>query len=137
MSIAEEKLEKILIENNIPYKREYSFSDLKGKTGIFLRFDFAIIVNNELKLLEIDGTQHFTKNSYFYKTEKSFLSALERDRKKNEYCIKKGIVLIRIPNDYNIKDLNFLNDESLIVKSKYHNDKIRRERAWQSFKNVI
>ena len=42
-SQGEEKIESILIDNNIPYIKEYTFSDLKSDKGRFLRYDFAIL----------------------------------------------------------------------------------------------
>jgi len=64
---------------------------------------------------------------FFHKTTKSYLSSLERDRTKNRYCLLKKIKLIRIPYNYQINGLNFLNDESLVVKSIYHNDRLRQD----------
>ena len=61
-SYGEETIEKILNQNNINYKKEYSFKDLKGKSEMFpLRFDFAIFdnENNLSYLIEYDGEQHF------------------------------------------------------------------------------
>ena len=126
MSKTENLLEKIFIENNIPYQREYSFYDLKGKRD-YLRFDFALFKDGKLDtLVEYDGGQHFTQ-TFFHKTTKSYLSSLERDRTKNRYCLLKKIKLIRIPYNYSINGLNFLNDDSLVVKSIYHNDRLRQD----------
>lgn len=38
----ERKIHNILLENNIPFKEEYIFPDLKSTSGKPLRFDFAI-----------------------------------------------------------------------------------------------
>lgn len=50
-------INNLLIENNINYKKEYSFIDLKGIKGGPLRFDFAIFDdnNNLIELIEFDG----------------------------------------------------------------------------------
>lgn len=54
MSKLEEKIENILILNKINFIREYSFSDIKRYFP--LRFDFAIIENNQIKqLIEVQG----------------------------------------------------------------------------------
>ncbi|MBQ9115721.1 MAG: hypothetical protein IJY04_01735 [Clostridia bacterium] len=68
-SIGEENIEKILIDNNIKYAKEYSFRDLKDK-GI-LRFDFAIFnENNTLShLIEFDGRQHTNNYTPWGSTE--------------------------------------------------------------------
>ena len=49
--------EKLLKENNILFKREYTFPDLFGIGGGKLRFDFGILDNrgNLLYLIEYDG----------------------------------------------------------------------------------
>lgn len=51
------KLKKLLKENNILFKREYTFPDLFGIGGGKLRFDFGILDNrgNLLYLIEYDG----------------------------------------------------------------------------------
>lgn len=56
-SVGEAKISKLLEENNILFKREYTFPDLKGIGGGRLRFDFGILnQNNELMyLIEYDG----------------------------------------------------------------------------------
>lgn len=55
----EKIIEDILKENNIQYKREYVFKDLKSPNNGYLRFDFAIFENNSLKyLIEYDGETH-------------------------------------------------------------------------------
>lgn len=60
-SYAESLIENILIENNIKYIKQYSFSDLVGDFGKKLRFDFAIMdEKNKIKcLIEFQGEQHF------------------------------------------------------------------------------
>lgn len=53
-SIGETNIQQILETNNIPYIKEYSFSDLVNKR--VLRFDFAIIENEQvIRLIEFDG----------------------------------------------------------------------------------
>ena len=60
-----EGLDKILRENQINFKREYTFSDLTGRNNNKLRFDFAIFDSNGdiYSLIEIQGPQHY-KNIY-------------------------------------------------------------------------
>jgi hypothetical protein len=41
-SYGEQRIEEILCENNIQYKKEYIFSDLLSENNKPLRFDFAI-----------------------------------------------------------------------------------------------
>lgn len=90
-SIGEENIKRILKENNIIFKTEYSFADLPNR-----RFDFAIFDNNNtlLRLIEFDGPQHYKETPYFSGT----LSKTQtRDKEKNNYAILNNIPLIRIP----------------------------------------
>lgn len=98
-SIGELNISKILFKNNINFKKEYSFSDLKSEKNRALRFDFAIFNddNSLLYLIEFDGKQHFNKNTRYYSK-----TMVEHDKIKNEYCKNNGIPLIRIP--YYLRD---------------------------------
>ena len=92
-SIGESNIKKILEENNIPYIKEYYFSDLINKR--VLRFDFAIIQDNQVtRLIEFDGIQHFKKQTYF---THNLEETQKNDELKNEYCKKNHIPLVRIP----------------------------------------
>ena len=112
ISKGEEKIGKILVDNNIPYKKQYSFPDLKFKQR--LRFDFAVLDNdNTLKyLIEYDGAYHFNNIS---RKENLELTKL-RDNLKNEYCINNNIPLIRI-NYMDYCDLSI--DDLILEKSKF------------------
>ena len=104
-SVGEAKIAKILQENNIPHKREYTFPDLVGFGGGRLRFDFGILDQNKklLYLIEFDGIQHF-ESSCFGKDEEDFNVLQQYDKLKNEYCQKNNIPLIRL-NYRHLKDL--------------------------------
>lgn len=126
MSKGEEKISSLLKSAHIPYEKEYSFSDLKYKNTL-LRFDFAILsCGRPIKLIEYDGEQHFHYVKKFG-TYSDFKHMQENDRRKNSYCIRNNIPLIRIP----YWDLNKLTYESLFntksyyVTSKFHNDLLR------------
>lgn len=95
-SIREKWIEQLLIENNINYKTQYTFSDCKNK--YVLRFDFALFdqFNNLIALVENDGKQHFYPISYFGGDE-GFQLTQYRDKIKNNYCQNKNINLIRLP----------------------------------------
>lgn len=100
-SSGERQIQKILEENNIFFKKEYSFSDLVNpKTNRRLRFDFAIfeeITNKLLYLIEFDGRQHFTGPEAEW-THSSCLEDIQyRDNLKNNYCKQNNIILKRIP----------------------------------------
>lgn len=63
-SIGEEIIATILTENNIRFKKEYSFNDLIYKHK--LRFDFAIFNDDGTlsHLVEFDGIQHFKQTGW-------------------------------------------------------------------------
>ena len=108
-SVGEAKITKILKENNINFKREYTFPDLLGDGGGRLRFDFGILndKNELLYLIEYDGIQHFEPNCFGY-DEENFNILKKYDKIKDEYCKSNNIYLIRIPYT-KLKDLS-LND---------------------------
>ena len=82
-----------LTNKNIPFKQQYKFDDCRNKNP--LPFDFAVFINNELKLIEFDGSQHFGESNYWGKPIKS--TVLYRDAIKNKYCEENNIPLLRIP----------------------------------------
>ena len=55
-SIGEYNINKLLTDNNISFKKEYTDKELKQK-----RFDFAILNDNNevIRLIEYDGEQHY------------------------------------------------------------------------------
>lgn len=114
-SYGEKRINEILLEQNIKFKREYEFSDLISDKGAPLRFDFAIFnSSNELEyLIEYDGEQHFSN-----KTDKIWTDGLEkrkrRDKLKNQYCLNNNIKLYRIPY-WEKNNLTF----DLIISDKY------------------
>lgn len=117
-SSGEQIIENILQENNILYKKEYSFHDLVSENNYPLRFDFAIFDdnNNLIRIIEYDGEQHFQK-----KADKIFSDTLEnrqaRDKQKNLYCLQHNIPLVRIPYTHKTKityNLLFENNDFLV-----------------------
>lgn len=119
-SKGELKISNILKENDIMFITQYKFSDFVSEVNnIPYRFDFAIIENNCLSyLIEFDGEQHsyFENSSKSWNTFNNFQKTKQRDEKKNNYCFKNNIPLIRIP--YYIKDILTINDLKLET-SKY------------------
>lgn len=95
-------IRKILEENHIKYKQEFSFEDCKDINP--LPFDFVIEDSKgKAYLLEYDGEQHFKSVEHWGGLEKT----RAHDLQKNHYCFKNNIRLIRIPYGakYTIKDL--------------------------------
>ena len=89
-------IEKILIENNIKFKKEYCFPELKSPKNKPLRFDFVIFNNlNQIdRIIEYDGEQHF--NGGFNMSEDDLKYLQHCDKIKNDYCKKNNYKLIRI-----------------------------------------
>lgn len=117
MSKGEILIEDFLKNNNFEYIKQYKFEDLKADNGKhYLKFDFAIIKDDELiQLIEFDGKQH-EKPIDFYGGNKAFEVLKSNDRKKDEYCSNKGIKLHRIP--YNeIKNINYILKNLLLVNN--------------------
>ena len=97
VSLGEEKIIKILKENNIAFQTQKTFDDcIFPDTLAKAKFDFYLIDYNTL--IGFDGLQHFSyqKNSSIFTKEKTD-KIKEHDEFKNEYCLKNNINLIRIP----------------------------------------
>ena len=108
-SKGEKKLNSILFENNVRYKTQFYFSDLKDKS--YLYFDFAIFDNldNLICLIEYQGIQHFNPESVHGAWNNL---PQEHDKMKREYCQKHKIKLIEIPyTDYDILDWEYLENK--------------------------
>lgn len=99
-SVGEMRIKQILEDNHINYQREYSFSNLVGKSQP-LRFDFAIFnTNNELVyLIEYQGEQHFNSKSNYYTKE-----LIDYDKRKKNYCKSHNILLYEITYKDNLEE---------------------------------
>ena len=89
----EYKVRKFLEEQNISYKQQFRFMDCRGDKYP-LPFDFCLFYKDKNKLLiEVDGEQHFRKDSIF---ADRFEAIKKNDRRKNYYCKKNNIPLLRL-----------------------------------------
>lgn len=106
------KILNILKDNNINFKYQYSFPDLKGdKKRLF--FDFAIFNKNELKyLIEYQGEQHYRSVNYFGGEDK-FQLQLKYDKKKIIYCENHNIPLIILNKQNNLNKEEIIREELL------------------------
>ena len=98
-SYGESRIESLLKDSNIPYQKEYSFSDLLSENNIPLRFDFVLF--NEQgdisRIVEYDGEQHYLeKTNQFWKRD-SLTQRQLRDKQKNAYCFEHKYPIVRIP----------------------------------------
>ena len=107
VSHGEEKITKLLRENNIKFKIHYRVFIEKNKNAVF---DVGVLNDNGdiLYFIEYDGEQHFSQNGG-WNTKERFDEIRNSDKLKNEWCINNQIPLIRIPytqyNDMCIQDL--------------------------------
>ena len=108
LSKAHIMIDNYLEECGVNYKKEYSFPDCKYKQA--LKFDFVIFHNDDvIGVCEYDGQQHFKPIKY-WGGEKSFEETKARDKKKDDYCKKHNIPMLRL----NYK----MSDEEIISKLK-------------------
>lgn len=109
---------------------QYVFEDLKSHRGGRLYFDYCLTYKGKIVcLIEYDGEQHFSHIKRFHARRSDFLSAQERDRIKNSYCLAHKIRLYRIPY-WAINDIVHYQDlfqDQFLVRSPYHNDTVWRE----------
>lgn len=91
-------IEKILQENHLNYKMEYSFQGLNSPNGTPLRFDFAVFTDEgDLDfLIEYQGRQHYEAVSKFGGTRGLFQQQYN-DKHKRRFCALNNITLIEIP----------------------------------------
>lgn len=96
LTFGEGFIKRFLVENNLKYKREFTFEDCRDKN--VLRFDFAVFDKNDKLycLIEYDGEMHY-KIIENYTSNKNLNNQIKRDKIKNDYCFKNNIKLIRIP----------------------------------------
>lgn len=113
-STNEEKIIKILTENNIEFKYQHQFQDLPLKY-----YDFYI---EDKYIIEYDGQQHFYYSGTGWDTKEHFERVRKNDLEKNNYCFTKNIPIIRIPygSNYDIKDLKLETTRFLLQP---HNEK--------------
>ena len=114
------KVEKILKDNKMLYKKEVSINQLHGVSKVPLRFDFQVFLGaNNYCFIEVDGEYHFKpiRGKLAFQRQKAY------DTKKNAYCLAHNILLLRIPY-WDIENLTFykiFNTEKYIVTNKFHN----------------
>lgn len=121
MSKGEDYIASLLRAEGVQFEREKTFPDLHGKRKVPLRYDFYLPIQKIC--IEFDGEPHYREISHFT-NHKGYLSARERDRKKNSYCLARSIKLYRIPywELSTIRSYSDLFRPQYLVKSKFHND---------------
>jgi len=93
-SKGEKKIFNSLNIKNIDFITQKKFKKCKSKNGNFLFFDFYIPKLN--LIIEYDGRHHYEAIDKWGGQEE-LCNQIERDKIKNNYCIKNNINLLRIP----------------------------------------
>ena len=120
-SRGEEKICQILTQANITFQCEKTFCDLRG--GRY-RFDFYFQIGQRRIAIEYNGEQHYKFTCQFYKTQKEWMAAQERDRRKISYCLANDIEIYEIPfwELASIVDINSILSSSFRARTRWHND---------------
>lgn len=92
MSHGEQKIAKLLLENNIPFEREVSLFRFANNKPAY--FDFFI---DKKYLIEYDGETHYRYNLHGWHNEEQLKAQQERNMIKTQWCKEHNIPLIRIP----------------------------------------
>jgi len=96
-SLGEKEIVSILDKLNVTYEMQFTFRDCKDKRC--LPFDFLVIVNGKVGIIEFDGAQHFAPTTKFHGTkdpQKAFEKGVRHDIIKNNYTRNNNISLLRI-----------------------------------------
>lgn len=105
-SWGETQISFLLQKNNINYKKEYTFPDLKTEKGGTPRFDFAIFKEDKLFcLIEYDGRQHSNFDENWKMSFNDFKHLQNIDKLKEEYCKNHNITLIRLNKNSNLEQI--------------------------------
>lgn len=98
ISAGEEKISKILSDNNIIFEKGLSHG-LILPTGGSAKYDFSIFDENKKLqyVIEYDGWQHYIQSDSKWDRDGKFEIRQNSDNLKNQWCIDNNIPLIRIP----------------------------------------
>jgi len=108
-SKGEKIISNFLLENNILFDRQKTFSDCIYKSKLY--FDFYLPEYNIC--IEFDGAQHYVPVDFFGGVD-NLIVTKKRDTIKNNFCEENNINLIRIKYDDDIiEKLNFLNKKQI------------------------
>ena len=81
----------------------YPFQSLAEEVPLIGTFKERLVLdfylNKERLAIEVQGSQHYKFNSFFYEDKRAFGRALLRDRTKVAWCIINNIKLVELPYD--------------------------------------
>ena len=116
-SKGEYKIAKLLNLYDVPFQKEFYFSDEEKKRY----YDFAIFNHNNqlVRLIEFDGSQHYQKSRNNFFSTMTLEEQKKRDSEKNKIAKAHNIQLIRIPY-WKLDTLTIyqLLDDTFIVKEE-------------------
>lgn len=87
------RIEQYLISHGIKFTKEKRYKDCKNIQ--MLPFDFYVVYNGHIFLIEFDGEQHF-EPYHFGSTLEDFEQTQINDGIKNKYCEDNNLNLLRI-----------------------------------------
>ena len=91
-SRGEKRIAEELNKFGVQFEKEFSFPDLKGPNGGYLKFDFKIYDSDKnIILIEFQGVQHFENTPHLSSMQREITDPLKR-----EYCKKHNIKLYEI-----------------------------------------
>ncbi|RTK96772.1 MAG: hypothetical protein EKK64_03020 [Neisseriaceae bacterium] len=98
-SHGEKKVRVYLESNNIKFKPQWRFNDDTVKK---MRFDFVLLHNNNIYVIEYQGRQHYIPHSFSSNKTKSIMNnnlhlIVKRDKIKKLWCKSKGLKFLAIP----------------------------------------
>lgn len=85
----------------------------------FTWVDFTVILPDEKQLIiETDGEQHFDPENYFVKKSGpgAYAKLLQRDRKQDKFCLKRGDHVLRIPYTTKFEDIPKILQEAIDLR---------------------
>lgn len=92
-SKGEAAIANYLQNNNLTFEAQYHFYNTEIAS---LSFDFKVLYNNEIFLIEFQGQQHYTPIDYFGGL-KAYKKQIQHDNEKRKFCINNNYHLIEIP----------------------------------------
>lgn len=103
----------ILKECGVDYETQVSYNDCRYINP--LRFDFRVVTEKGVTLIEYQGIQHYEPVEFFGGAEE-YQNVVCRDEIKRDYCKKQGIHLLEIPYTYDTKAkvLDFLKRNGIV-----------------------
>lgn len=110
-SKGEDRIEKWLLANGVAFHREVRLPECRDKQP--LPFDFLVEISDDLTaFVEFDGRQHYKADGRH--TERMLRATQRRDQIRNEYCLRNGYLLLRIPY-FHIDDTELILEHFLAI----------------------